>query len=94
LTVTGFIWLQDVVEKLWQKHTVHPREAEQVFSNTAQFRFVERGYREGEDVYSALGQSLGGRYLIVFFVYKQDRRALVVSAREMTTTERRRYERK
>jgi hypothetical protein len=31
------------------------------------FRFVEKGHRRGENVYSAMGQTSGGRYLIVFF---------------------------
>ncbi len=38
------------------------------------------------------GQTEGGRYLIVFFVYKRDKSALILSAREMTQGERRRYE--
>ena len=44
--------------------------------------------REGEDVYSALGRSHGGRYLIVFFICKTDNRALVISAREITASEK------
>jgi uncharacterized DUF497 family protein len=45
-------------------------------------------------VYSALGQTDAGRYLIVFFVYKKTRQALIVSARDMTNAERNRYEKK
>jgi uncharacterized DUF497 family protein len=44
-------------------------------------------------VYSASGQTHAGRYLIVFFVHKRDGRALILSARDMTRNERRRYER-
>jgi len=33
------------------------------------------------------------RYLIVFFIFKPPRRALIVTAREMTSAERKRYER-
>ena len=58
------------------------------------FRFVEKGHREGENVYSALGQTEAGRYLIVFFVYKTTNAALVISARDMTRGERKRYEKK
>jgi uncharacterized DUF497 family protein len=39
-----------------------------------------------------MGQTAGGRYLIVFFVRKATQQALPVSAREMTRGERRRYE--
>lgn len=58
------------------------------------FRFVEKGYREGENVYAALGQTRAGRYLIVFFVHKVDQRILILTARDMTIAERRRYEKK
>ena len=33
-----------------------------------------------------------GRYLMVFFVYKTDKLALILSARDMTKSERKRYE--
>ncbi len=49
---------------------------------------------EVEDVYYALGRTDAGRYLIVYFIYKLDHRALVVSARGMDLKERRDYERK
>lgn len=45
----------------------------------------------GEDVYAAFGQSNTGRFLSVFFVYTRDKRAIIVSARDMTEKERRKY---
>jgi hypothetical protein len=89
--ITGFIWLEDIVEKLARKHSVSPQEVREVFENFAVFRFVEKGHRQGENVYAALGQTDAGRYLIVFFVYKEDRQALILSARDMTNAERRKY---
>jgi hypothetical protein len=94
LKITGLIWLDDIVEKLHRKHNVAPAEVRQVFDNRPQFRFAEKGHRAGENVYFVCGQTDEGRYLIVFFVYKKDRRALILSARDMTRAERRRYERK
>jgi uncharacterized DUF497 family protein len=52
--------------------------------NSSHFRFVEKGDRRGENVYSALGQTSAGRYLIVFFVRKRAGQALPISARDMT----------
>jgi uncharacterized DUF497 family protein len=49
---------------------------------------------KGDNVYFAAGQTATGRYLIIFFVYKKDRRALILSARDMTHSERRQHERK
>jgi uncharacterized DUF497 family protein len=92
--ITGIIWLEEIVEKLWHKHGVDQSEVKEVFRNAPYFRFVEKGDRKGEDVYSALGRADSGRYLIIFFIYKQDRQALVVSARKMEPVERRQYERR
>ena len=43
-------------------------------------------------MYAALGETKDGRYLIVFFIYKKDGRAIILSARDMTPAERKRYE--
>lgn len=92
--ISRFIWLPSVVEKLVTKHHVTPEEVEETFYNAPIVRFHEKGRIEGEHLYAALGQSDGGRYLAVFFILKQQRRALVISARDMTDTERKRYERR
>ncbi len=92
--IDDFIWLPDIVEKLALKHNVTQDEVEDVFFNRPRYRFVEKGYRSGEDVYSASGQTDAGRYLIVFFILKSDNIALILSARDMDRKERRRYERK
>ena len=93
MRITGIIWLEDIVEKLEQKHGVRRFEVREVLAGRVWFHFVEKGHRPGENVYAALGQSEAGRYLIVFFVYKKDQQALILSARDMTQTERRTYER-
>jgi hypothetical protein len=57
--------------------------------------FAEKGHTAGEDVYVAFGQSLGGRYLGVFFIYKPGlKTAAIISARHMTDRERKTYGRK
>jgi len=90
--ISGLIWLDEIIEKLEQKHRVQQAEVREIFASHPQFHFVEKGHRRGENVYAAFGQTHAGRHLIVFFVYKKDRRALVLSARNMTRAERRRYE--
>lgn len=94
MRIDGFGWLPDIVEKLWVKHHVDQEEVEEVFLNHPRFWFVEIGHREGEDVYAATGQTDAGRYLIVFFIYKLDRAALILSARDMESKERKRHGRK
>jgi len=92
--IDDFIWLPDIVEKLVVKHNVTQDEVEDIFFNSPRYRLVESGNREGEDVYSASGQTDAGRYLIVFFIHKPGNTALIVSARDMDKNERRRYEQK
>ena len=90
--IDDFLWLPDIVEKLLVKHRVNQDEVEEVFLGSPSYRFVERGYRTGEDVYAALGQTDAGRYLIVFFIHKPGNVALVLSARDLDRGERRRYD--
>ena len=94
MEIRGIIWLRNIINKLAQKHQVDPEEVEEFFGNRPRIRRIERGDVAGEDLYSALGQTDAGRYLIVFFIYKRSREALVISARDMSQKERRRYGRK
>ena len=94
MQIDGIIWRSQFVEKLESRHNVTTMEVEEVFVNRPRFRFVTKGHRSGEDVYSAMGQTDAGRYLIVFFIQKPYHRALVVSARDMDRKERREYGRK
>jgi uncharacterized DUF497 family protein len=94
MNISGIIWLRNVVDKLLWKHRVTPDEVEEVLCQASRYRFIETGDVAGEDLYTAMGQTEVGRYLIVFFVYKTTGEALVISARDMTQKERRSYEKK
>lgn len=58
-------------------------EVEEVFKDKPKFRFVEKGKREGENVYMGIGQTNAGRYLWVFFIYKKTKEVVILSARDM-----------
>ena len=77
-----------------RKHNVAPEEIEEVFASSPRYRFVEKGHVPGENMYTAMGQSEAGRYLIAFFIYKEDGRALMISARDMDHAEKKLYRRK
>lgn len=94
MDVVGIIWLEHIVEKLAAKHHVEIDEVEAVLVNVMRFRRIERGDVAGEDVYAAVGPTMSGRYLIVFFIYKRSREALIISARDATPRERQQYGRK
>ncbi|MEW5986471.1 MAG: BrnT family toxin [Chloroflexota bacterium] len=91
MQINFLIWLPEIIEKLEVKHTVAPDEVEEVFRLNPIFRRGPRGKRPGEDLYKAYGQTAAGRFLFVVFIYKPNRRALILSARDMTQGERRLY---
>lgn len=91
MEIFDLIFLDTIVEKLDRKHNVQEQEVKEVFNNSPIIRFAEKGNRKNENVYAALGQTDSGRYLIVYFIYKQDKNALILSARDMDNAERRRY---
>lgn len=94
MRITGFVWLEQYVEKLERKHDVTPEEVEAMFFAKPAYRFVENGQIQDENLYSAMGQTEDGRYIIAFFIHKRDGRALIISARSMDDAEKKRYGRK
>lgn len=91
MKITDVIWLTRFVEKIGRKHGVGTDEVEQVFANRPRFRLIERGNVSGENLYRAIGKTDGGRYLAVFFIYKGEYRALIISARDISSRERKSY---
>jgi len=71
LKISSLIWLEEIVEKITSKHHVSPDEVREVLNSCVHFRYVEKGYRLGENVYSALGQTDSGRFIIIFLKYKK-----------------------
>jgi len=94
MRIVDLIWLPEFVDKLDWKHDVSPEEVDEVFFDAPYYRKVQRGHVRGEDLYAAFGQTDAGRYLVVYFIYKRTREALVISARDMTPAERGLYERR
>ena len=94
MVIEDIIWLDAFVEKLWRKHRVMTEEVEEALHSSPKIRFIEKGDVKGENVYAALGKSWADRYLTTFFIRKKDNSALVISARDMSKTERKHYEKK
>ncbi len=91
MEIDRIIWLEDIVEKLLWKHQVEEQEVVEVFENKPRFQRKEPGFNPGEDVYAAFGQTDAGRLLSVFFVYTLDKRAIIVSARDMSQKEMKKH---
>ena len=94
MRIIDILWLSDIVEKLAVRHDIQPIEVEEVLLGRPGFRRIERGKVQGEDLYTAMGQTDAGRYLIVYFIRKAGGVALIISARDMDSRERRQYGRK
>ena len=91
MIIKEVIWLRQFADKIERKHNVSQDEVEQLFLNRPVFEFAKLGDVPNEDLYRAIGQTDAGRYLIVFFIYKHQGRALVISARVATKGERKHY---
>lgn len=93
--IEAVVILPQFVEKLAQKHHLEPDEVYEVIverpENRPVYRFFAKGNEEGEDLWAAFGQTEAGRYVVVFFIYKLNHEALVISGRDMTEGERRWY---
>ncbi len=92
MKITGIIWYEKIIEKLERKHNVKQYEVREVFVRKPEFRYIEKGQTPGENVYAASGRTRAGRFIILFFIYKTDQHALILSARSMTESERKKYE--
>ena len=68
MNIEGIIWLRAVVDKLAFKHHVETHEVQEVFGGEPKFRFVEKGEREGENVYMALKPKLGDTWRYSSFI--------------------------
>ena len=94
MKITDCLWLDEFVDKIIRKHGVYPEEVEEVLSGNVAIRKLEGGKIKGEDLYIAFGRTAAGRYVTVLFVRKRYKRALVISARDMTKRERKTYGKK
>lgn len=94
MKIAECLWIDKFVDKIIKKHNVYPEEVEEALSKRALILKVENGNVKGEDLYVAFGNTSAGRYLTILFVKKKNSRALVISARDMSKKERKRYGRR
>jgi uncharacterized DUF497 family protein len=88
----GFEWDAGNAPKIWERHQVSPGEAEQVFFNLPLVAAADTRHSGAEPRFLALGQTDGGRRLLVVFTFR-GRLVRVISARDMSRRERKEYER-
>lgn len=87
MDIYDFEWDRFTVEKIISKHNIFPEEVEQVFQGKTRVKSYG-------GIYIALGKSLSGRYLFVVFRKKKGQVIKIITAREMTKSEKRLYGRR
>jgi uncharacterized DUF497 family protein len=89
---TGFEWDSGNATKSWIRHEVSQSECEQPFFNEPLVLAADPAHSAQEDRYFALGQTNGGRLLMVVFTLRGSL-VRVISARPMSRGEREVYRR-
>ena len=89
---TGFDWDEGNRDKNWAQHRVSMAECEQVFFNAPLIVASDEEHSQEERRYYVLGQTNAGRRLFVV-VTVRGTLLRVISARDMSRTERRSCER-
>ena len=90
--ITELVWDEETVLHIQKKHHVNPEEVEDVcFSENQPLIEVGRG---GSPIYYVLGQTSVGRYLLVVVRYLFRGKAKPITARELGSGEKRRYQKK
>jgi uncharacterized DUF497 family protein len=87
--VRTFRWPHGIRDKIEAKHGVQQDEVEESFFHT-----TARTRRTGGSRHLLLSQTPSGRYLFVAFDWEPPGLATILTARDMTTAERRLFRRK
>jgi hypothetical protein len=88
MRIHRIIWPDERIDHI-ARHNVTPEEVDEVCFGHS---LVLRAKSEGENpVYYVLGQTEAGRYLFCVIIQFPDRNGYPVTARPMTTKERRRF---
>jgi uncharacterized DUF497 family protein len=88
MRIYEFVWPEDRIDHI-AEHGISPEEVEEVCFGRS---LVQRGKSEGENpVYYVLGQTRAGRYLFCVVIPFPDGKGYPVTARLMTTKEKRRF---
>lgn len=87
-----FDWDESKAERNLSKHGVSFEEAKTVFDDPLYVDFYDPDHSEDEERYLIVGQSNRGRLLMVSYTERGDDLIRIISARQVTRTERETYE--
>ncbi len=86
-----FIWDPTKAAENRKKHDVSFEEAQTVFGDPLYVDFFDPDHSEDEERYLIVGKSIEGRLLIVSYTERRDA-TRIITAREVTRSEREAYE--
>ena len=93
MQITQFVWNEDIIEHI-AKHNVTPEEIEEVCFDHPLIIKSKQDAKGINPIYYVLGQTDSGRYLLIVIIYFKQGRAMVITARDMDQSERKRYQRR
>lgn len=92
MRIDGIVLTNETLEKIEGKHHISEEEIYEVLLfDRPSIHLVEKGSVKGEDLYVAYGRTEAGRYLKIHFIYKKNKKALIVTAQDASARERRRF---
>jgi len=86
----SFDWNKGNIDKNWQKHKVHFKEAEEVFLNKPLSLLRDIKHSQSEERYIALGITNQKRKLHIVFTIRNNK-IRIISARNQSKKERKLY---
>ena len=91
--VYSFEWDAGNLDKSYQKHGIHPKEAEEIFLDQDLLIIEDIKHQQDEPRFIALGKTIEKRVLFVVFTLRHTK-VRVISARRAHRKERKFYEEK
>jgi uncharacterized DUF497 family protein len=89
----AFDWDKGNIDKNWEKHKVHFKEAEEIFFNKPLKIFPDKKHSKKEKRFLAFGITNLRRKLTIIFTFRKNK-LRVISARNQSKKERGEYEKK
>ena len=83
------LWDDGSIEHIWERHHLRIEEVDEAFHNPN--ALIHTGRYGRQVVY---GQTEGGRYLTIIVKFESRQTAWLITARDMTNSERQRYKRR
>ncbi len=83
------LWNEETIEHIWERHHLSIEEVDEAFRDPE--ALIHTGKHRRQVIY---GKTIGGRYLTIIIQPMSRKEARLITARDMTDSERKRYKRR